>query len=229
MTRKETADSAARPVFAVFGGTFNPVHEGHVGLARGLLARGGVDRVLVVPAARNPFKEGDDLLPAGLRLAMVERAMAGIAGVCVLDLEVRRGEASYTVETVAALASAYPRAELRLAMGWDVYEQFGEWRCAGAILEQAGLLVILRKGVSQQSPPGGRGRLAGLPEPWRGRLRSRGNGRWGDGTGRTVLEFLNLALPDVSSSQIRQARALEHVPAAARPLLAEYWQAGGAA
>jgi nicotinate-nucleotide adenylyltransferase len=213
-----------RPVFAVFGGTFNPVHEGHVGIVEGLLATGEVDRVFVVPAARNPFKGGEELLPGPLRLAMVERAMGHLHRVSVLDLEMRRDRPSYTVETVAALASTYPAATFKLAIGWDVFLQFPDWRNAEAILEQAGLLVILRKGQPPPAKSEGKAWLKGLPQAWQSRVRAQGKGRWRDDQGRVVLEFLNLRLPGYSSSGIRAGRNLRHVPAAARELLSEFWR-----
>ena len=78
------------PTFVLFGGTFNPIHEGHVGLVRGLLRRPGIQRVFVVPAARNPFKEAEQPLPPELRLEMVNCALAHLPGAAALDLELRR-------------------------------------------------------------------------------------------------------------------------------------------
>ncbi len=215
------------PTFVLFGGTFNPVHEGHLGLIRGLLAREDVRRVFVVPAARNPFKGGAELLPAALRLEMLERALGGVPGASVLDLELRRGQPSYTVETVAALAAKYPRARFKLAMGWDVYESFSEWRRAGAILEQAGLLVVLRGGMRPPAPKDGAAWLCGLPSRWRKRVRMGSNGAGRDEDGRVVLEFINLKLPRISSSRIRGSRTARQVPEGARQVLEAYWKRSG--
>ena len=216
------------PTFVLFGGTFNPIHEGHVALVQRLLRRPGIQRVFVVPAARNPFKEAEEPLPPRLRLEMVNCALAHLPGVAVLDVELRRTGPSYSFDTVTALVSQYPNAELKLAMGWDVYESFAAWRSAEALLELAGLLVVLRQGTA---PPVGKKQapwLAGLPEEWRGRLRMSKNGSARDRDGRTVVEFINLKLPRISSSQIRRKRLLRHVPAGAREVLKQYWEQGGA-
>lgn len=217
-------ENKSRPVFAIFGGTFNPIHKGHVGLVRGLLERGEANRVLVVPAARNPFKGEGYLLPASLRLAMARQALEGIAGASVLDIELRRGDPSYTVDTVSALRSVYPEARLKLVMGWDVFLQFPEWHCAADIVACAELLVVLRQGAKTPPPRAKGEQLAGLPEQWRSRVRRAKNGAWQDEQGRPVLEFSNLRLPAVSASKIRERRDLRDVPEAARKMLADFWR-----
>lgn len=223
LLRKETMAAAAPLNFVLFGGTFDPIHEGHVGLVRGLLQRADIDRIFLVPAAQNPFKGAEAHLPAQLRLELASRAVAGICGAAVLDLELMRGGPSYTMETVAALASQYPDAHLKLAMGWDVYESFRDWRSAAELLELASLLVVLRQGSA--TPGSGKSRqwLAGLPPRWRDRLRMGANGVARQPQGRTVVEFVNLRLPRMSSSQVRAKRDLSMVPAEARKLLEQYW------
>ena len=213
----------ASPNFVLFGGTFDPIHEGHVGVVRGLLLRPDIQKVFLVPAGKNPFKGEGARLPAQLRLEMASRAVAGITGATVLDLELARGGPSYSIDTVTALASQYPRANLKLALGWDVYETFRDWRNASELLELATLLVVLRRGST--TPRSGKPHqwLAGLPANWRDRLRMGANGGAIEPKGRTVVEFVNLRLPRVSSSQIRSNRELARVPAEARNLLAQYW------
>lgn len=219
-------DVSATPAFVLFGGTFDPIHQGHVGLVQGLLLRPEIQRVFVVPAAQNPFKGVEAELPAQLRLEMVSRALAGISGASVLDMELRRSGPSYSIDTVTALATQYPAARLKLALGWDVYESFLQWRSAETLLELAGLLVVLRGGNATPAsarpfPPAQW--PGGLPPPWRERLRMGKNGAARDGQGRTVVEFVNLKLPGISSSQIRAKRDLSRVPEGARNLLQEYW------
>lgn len=216
-----------QPAFVLFGGTFNPVHLGHLGLIRGLLQREDVQRVFVVPAARNPFKAVDEPLPATLRLDMLQRALRGISGVSVLDLELRRGQPSYSVETVAALASKYPGVRLMLAMGWDVYETFGEWHNAGGILERAGLMVVTRNGAPLPAHGDRAAWLCGLPPGWRKRVRMGRDGTGRSDEGRELLKFINLRLPNISSTQIRNKHNSRQVPEAARDLLDAYWAAGG--
>lgn len=220
---KETMAVITPPVFVLFGGTFDPIHEGHLGLVRGLLGRPEIERVFVAPAGQNPFKGAQAQLPAQLRLEMATRALAGLPGAAVLDCELRRGGPSYTIDTVSELASKYPAVVLKLAMGWDVYESFRDWRGAEALLELASLLVVTRAGGS--TPAGGKSQkwLAGLPPQWRERVRMGADGAARDHLGRVILQFLNLKLPRVSSSRIRTQRDLTRVPAGARELLQAYW------
>ena len=156
----------------------------------------------------------------------------GFSGAAVLDCELRRGGPSYTIDTVSELASKYPAAALKLAMGWDVYESFRDWRGAEALLELASLLVVSRAGSPAPTGRKSDDWLAGLPSLWRGKLRMGANGNVRDEIvcdkqGRVILEFLNLKLPRVSSSQIRAKRDLSRVPAGARELLQAYWRQSG--
>lgn len=215
------------PIFVLFGGTFDPIHEGHLGLVRGLLRMPEIERVFVAPAGQNPFKGAEARLPAQLRLEMASRALAGLPGAAVLDCELRRGGISYTIDTVSELASKYPAAVLKLAMGWDVYGSFRNWRGAEALLELASLLVVSRVGSSPPASSKSEKWLAGLPPQWRERVRMGANGAAREHRGRVVLEFVNLKLPRVSSSRIRTQRDLAHVPAGARELLQAYWARPG--
>lgn len=224
MDYKETARAVDSPGYIIFGGTFNPVHEGHMGLMRGLLEREQGSCLLAVPASRNPFKGSGRLLPPGLRLEMLRSAMREMERASVLDLELRRPDPSYTIDTVTALGASYPGAVLRLAMGWDVYSQFPGWRDSGEIIERAGLLVIPRAGLNSPPPARGGEWLKGLPAQWRARARLDGKGRIVDGGGRVLVEFIELELPDISSSNILAERNPEQVPEGARELLTAYWE-----
>lgn len=212
--------SAQRPV--LFGGSFNPVHEAHLALIRGLLARADVSRVYVVPAALSPFKQESAPLPAELRLRMLRLALGGFERVCVLDLEVRREPPSYTIDTMVALGAAHPQAAWRIAMGCDTYLGFARWHRAGDLLRLAGLLVVARAGMVapfQDDPQ--RWRMA-LPPPWCGEARVEPDGRIIARDGRVLVEYAALNLPDDSSTRIRLDHAYDRVPAPARELLLAY-------
>jgi nicotinate (nicotinamide) nucleotide adenylyltransferase len=214
----------SRPRFVVFGGTFNPIHVGHLEIIRCLSAREDVDQVLVIPAGMSPFKPAATLLPADLRYRLVREAVSGLARVAVLDLEVRRPPPSRTLETLLELGALYPRAELRLALGQDVYEGFGRWWGAAAILERAGLLVFPRRDApaAPSHPPARDG--AALPEPWKARARPDATQRLADPTGRVLAEWVAASIPPVSASTILQARDLGQVAPGAREALAAYWR-----
>lgn len=120
----------------VMGGTFDPIHVGHVLLALWARERLSLDRVLFVPAADPPHKEArPDLAPAADRWAMVERAIAGFPGFAASRLELDRPGKSYTVETLQTLRIEYPDSRLYLVIGEDNVAQLPTWHDPRTILE----------------------------------------------------------------------------------------------
>jgi nicotinate-nucleotide adenylyltransferase len=209
------------PDFVVFGGSFNPLHTGHVEIVRQLAGLPGVAQVLVIPAGQSPFKPGAPLLPADLRYRMICAATAGMARVAVLDCELRRLPPSYTVDTLAELRQVYPEARLWLALGMDVYSTFAAWHQAAALLEIAGLLVFAREGAGAER----QGREATLlPPPWQDRVRADADGQLVDPTGRCVVRWAPIRVPAVAASAIVRERDLNQVPPPARAMLAAHWQ-----
>ena len=136
---------------ALFGGSFDPFHDGHLAMIRATLARGLADLVLVVPAAHNPHKPDPCASPAD-RLRMAQLGTAGLAGVDVLDDEVGRPGPSWTIDTLEALARRHPDGSLRLILGADNLPEFHRWRGPQRILELADLLVFPR-GEGAVAPP----------------------------------------------------------------------------
>jgi nicotinate-nucleotide adenylyltransferase len=129
---------------AVLGGSFNPIHYGHLLLASDVLEALGLDRVLFVPAAVPPHKPGADLAPAADRYAMVELATAMDPRFAVSDVELRRSGPSYTVDTLAALG--LPRAELFLVVGSETFLDLLSWREPQRLASLARLVVVPRLG-----------------------------------------------------------------------------------
>jgi nicotinate-nucleotide adenylyltransferase len=133
-------------VRAVLGGSFDPVHLGHVAMGAEILARGLADRLVVIPAGRSPLKEkcrapGDD------RLNMCRMAFREIAGAGVDDRELRREGPSFTVDTLQELQEENPDDDLVLVLGADNLEGFPAWRDPDRILRLARLVVFARDGV----------------------------------------------------------------------------------
>lgn len=126
----------------VFGGTFSPPHKGHVAAAACFSETFGLDRLLVVPAAVAPNKEGKEILPAGHRVAMCRLAFGGIPACEVSEIELARGGTSYTYLTLAELAA--PGVELFLLMGSDMFLTLGTWRRPEEILRLATVVVAGR-------------------------------------------------------------------------------------
>jgi nicotinate-nucleotide adenylyltransferase len=129
---------------AVLGGSFNPIHYGHLLLADDVAERLELDRVLFVPAARPPHKPNADLAPAADRYAMVELAVAGHPKFLVSDVEFRRPGPSYTVDTLEALR--IPREELFLIVGSETFLDLLSWRSPRRVAELAQLAVVPRVG-----------------------------------------------------------------------------------
>ena len=113
----------------IFGGSFNPVHAGHVGLAERAIEELGLDRLLAVPAACNPFKTGQPgFLDDATRLALVRKAFAGNPKVAVDDREIRKGGVSYAIDTVREVKSENPDAELYFIVGEDSVAGLPKWK-----------------------------------------------------------------------------------------------------
>jgi len=143
----------AGPARIVFGGSFDPVHLGHLALAEFVQQELAPARVVFVPARWSPFKAADDVAPFAERLGLLETALAG-TGFGLDPREGRREGPSWTVETLEELA-AEGGGPLKLLIGEDNLAGFGGWRRAGRILELAELLVVNRPGapVAAQGPP----------------------------------------------------------------------------
>jgi nicotinate-nucleotide adenylyltransferase len=144
----------------IFGGTFDPIHLGHVAVAEQAADALGLDRVLLVPAARPPHRRPPEASPED-RLAMAQRAAAGHPRLEVSDVEVARPGPSYTVDTVRDLLSHDPGRAWMLLLGWDAAREFGDWHEAPEIVSLVDVAVFNRAGEDAPEP----GALAevGLP------------------------------------------------------------------
>ena len=129
---------------AVFGGSFNPIHYGHLVLADEVLDALALDLILFVPAAVPPHKSPAYLAPAPDRYAMVEAAVAGHPKFAVSDLELRRAGPSYTVDTLEALH--LPREDLFLIVGSETFLDLLTWHEPRRIARLARLVVVPRVG-----------------------------------------------------------------------------------
>ncbi|MEG0753481.1 MAG: nicotinate-nicotinamide nucleotide adenylyltransferase, partial [Angelakisella sp.] len=112
----------------IYGGTFNPIHNGHVGVCRYVLEQLGFHKVLLIPAASPPHKDAPELAPGTDRLAICRLAAQLLPNVEVWDWELLRGGRSYTIDTVTYLSQQYPNDRLFLLMGSDMFLTFRQWR-----------------------------------------------------------------------------------------------------
>jgi len=128
---------------ALFGGTFDPFHAGHLALVKHLLNTGLAEGVLVVPAGRNPLRT-DPTAAGSHRLAMARAALRDVAGAEVDGREIARAGPSYTVETLGELEAAYPNDRWRLVIGSDTLKGLARWRSVEIIVAHAEILVVPR-------------------------------------------------------------------------------------
>jgi nicotinate-nucleotide adenylyltransferase len=144
----------------VLGGSFDPVHRGHLRLAEEGRRALGAERVLLVPAAAQPLKTGGPLAPAADRLAMLRIAAQGRPWLEVSDVDLRRPGPSYTVETLEALrAELGPGARLIFLAGADVLPDLARWYRIDDILSLAEFVIATRPGYRVEPPPALRGRV----------------------------------------------------------------------
>jgi nicotinate-nucleotide adenylyltransferase len=129
---------------AIFGGSFNPVHVGHLLMADEMLERLDLDRVVFVPAAAPPHKPATSLAAAEHRYEMVRLAIAGHPRFEASDIELRRRGPSFTVDTLEALAR--PGEELFLLVGSETFLDLLSWRQPRRIVELARVVVVPRTG-----------------------------------------------------------------------------------
>ncbi|MCK6481100.1 MAG: nicotinate (nicotinamide) nucleotide adenylyltransferase, partial [Planctomycetes bacterium] len=132
----------------ILGGSFDPVHLGHVALAEAARDRLALDRVLLVVARSQPLKPGGPAAGGEDRLAMVRLAVEGRPRLEASDLELRRPGPSYTVDTLRALRTALPPgAELLLLLGADALAEMPRWREAAEVRRMASVVAGLRAGA----------------------------------------------------------------------------------
>ncbi|MBF0288051.1 MAG: nicotinate (nicotinamide) nucleotide adenylyltransferase [SAR324 cluster bacterium] len=132
--------------YAIFGGSFNPIHIGHVAVVEQLLQL-EVEKIFVIPTSRSPFKQNQDLLPNELRLEMVTRTFQDWNRVVVSDLEIKSNQVQYTYHTLKQLDLQHPDTRWNLVIGWDAYQDFPQWKEAKRIITSASLWVVQRSGL----------------------------------------------------------------------------------
>ena len=139
----------------IFGGTFDPVHLGHLILAEQAREQGRLDEVWFVPAPRPPQKEGQSVTRFEQRVEMLQLAIAGQPAFRIDEIENERDGPSYTAETLAELHRRHPQHSYFLLIGGDSLADFPTWYRPQRIVELAGLLVMERPGT----PPISEGEL----------------------------------------------------------------------
>ena len=185
----------------VFGGSFNPIHVGHISLAKQLLRLAELDEVWLMVSPQNPLKQGHtDLLDDRVRYQMVRIAVHGEAGIVASDYELHLPKPSYTWNTLQHLKVDYPDNTFVLLIGGDNWQMFSRWYRADDILRNYQIVVYPRRGSHINK--------ASLP---------------------ANVTVVDTELLDVSSTEVRQlARqgkdVSAYVPKVIVPLVHRYWE-----
>ncbi len=142
----------------LLGGTFDPVHYGHLFLAEECRTRLHLDQVILIPAGSPPHKQRTSFIAAEHRLAMVKLAIASNPSFACSDMEIRRGGISYTVDTLRALREQRPGAEMYYLTGIDTVAEIGTWKCPDEVLRLATFVAVTRPGydpalLDERLPP----------------------------------------------------------------------------
>jgi nicotinate-nucleotide adenylyltransferase len=133
-----------KPRIGIFGGTFDPVHLGHLVMAEQCREAGQLDQVWFIPAARPPHKQDRPLTSFAQRAEMLALAIAGMPAFRVNELEKERAGPSYTADTLAELHRLHPQNDFALLLGSDCLPDLPQWHEPEQILELAELLIYAR-------------------------------------------------------------------------------------
>src|ERR1700733_2264248 len=144
----------------IYGGSFDPVHLGHLLVTQAAVEELGLDRLFFIPAAQSPFKPETKPAPDSVRLQLLRLALAGKTNCAIDEQEIQRGGISYTIDTLRDYTKKFPAAKLFYLIGADNISKMNEWREANELAKLAEFIAIPRPG----------GIVAGFPKPFRGRI-----------------------------------------------------------
>ncbi|HMO49972.1 MAG TPA: nicotinate-nucleotide adenylyltransferase [Kiritimatiellia bacterium] len=139
-----------RKKFAIFGGSFNPIHLGHLIMAQDAAGAYGLDRIYFVPAACPPHKPSGSLITPQHRLEMVGLALAGRTDWLVSDVEIRRGGISYSIDTVRYFSDLHPDAEWYFIIGGDTLPELHTWKEINSLLRECRFITVVRPGFESE-------------------------------------------------------------------------------
>ncbi|MFA5356577.1 MAG: nicotinate-nucleotide adenylyltransferase [Candidatus Omnitrophota bacterium] len=137
----------------ILGGTFNPVHIGHLILAEEVREKLGLDRVIFVPTNLPPHKDNSDIAPAVDRLAMINLAVKGNNNFLVSDIEINREGRSYTIDTLKDLKNKYREDELYFIIGSDLLKYLDDWKDLQDIIKMVKFVAATRPGYPLEDIP----------------------------------------------------------------------------
>lgn len=144
----------------IYGGSFDPIHLGHMLVAQAAVEELGLDKLFFIPAAQSPFKPEKVMTPSEARLQLLRLALTGKTNCEVDAQETNRGGISYTIDTLRVYAKKFPTAKLFYLLGADNAATLNEWREPAELAKLAEFVAVPRPG----------GAVAVFPPPFRGRI-----------------------------------------------------------
>jgi nicotinate-nucleotide adenylyltransferase len=148
----------------IFGGSFNPLHQGHLIVAEFAAETIGLDKVLFAPMVHPPHRDGNALLPIEHRLSMIQMAIEGNARFELTLVDVERLGPHYSVDTVQIIKRLYPGSQLYFVMGGDSFKSFPKWHQPGEIVKHCHLAVMRRPSHKPVEPDMHESVMPGLHE-----------------------------------------------------------------
>jgi len=139
----------------LLGGSFNPIHIGHLVMAQDAALAFALDRVVFIPAYLPPHKLTQTLVTPEQRMDMIRLALPDRGGWEVSDVEIRRGGVSYTIDTVRYFMDLYPDAEIYFIIGGDTLPELHTWKDIGALLDLCRFITMVRPGFDAALLRGG--------------------------------------------------------------------------
>jgi len=137
----------------ILGGTFNPIHLGHLILAEEVKEKLALDEIIFVPAYLPPHKDNSDIAPAIQRLRMARLAISGNRDFIVSDAEIKRDGHSYTIDTIREFKKKYPKDELYFITGSDLLKYLDDWKDLSEIIKMVKFIVATRPGYLLERLP----------------------------------------------------------------------------
>ena len=137
----------------ILGGTFNPVHIGHLILAEEAREKLGLDKIIFIPTALPPHKDNLNIAPAADRLKMLKLAIKGNKYFTVSDVEIKRQGRSYTIDTLKELKRKYSQDDLYFIIGSDLLKYLNEWKDLNEIIKMVKFVVATRPGFPLEEIP----------------------------------------------------------------------------
>ena len=137
----------------ILGGTFNPIHIGHLILAEEVREKLKLDKVIFVPTYLAPHKDNSDIAPAHARLAMTKLAIKGNGYFLASDIEIKRDGCSYTIDTMKEFKKLYPQDELYFIIGSDLLKYLDDWKDLQEIIKMVRFIVATRPGYPLEKIP----------------------------------------------------------------------------